>query len=34
MYERILFRLSQELPAILLAALAFICGWALLAGRL
>jgi len=34
MYERLMFRFSQELPAILLTALVFICGWALLAGRL
>jgi hypothetical protein len=34
MYEWLMFRFSQELPAILLTALVFVAGWALLAGHL
>jgi hypothetical protein len=34
MFERLIFRFSQELSAITLTALALICVWALLAGHL
>jgi hypothetical protein len=34
MFGRVVFRFSQELAAILVTALAFVAGWALLAGHL
>jgi hypothetical protein len=34
MFERLVLRFPQELPAILVTVLAFVAGWALLAGHL
>ncbi len=34
MFDRFLFRFSQEIPALSFTAFAFFFGWALLAGHL